>query len=175
MVDAIIVGVSVVAAFGLSQSPLLDTIISFSGKLYILQSFCAGLFFTSVFTTAPAITVLAKLGVAHTPAIVALIGALGSLLGDLIIFHFVRTRVSSDISYLLSKAKTRRVRHLFARPFARLSLGFLGALVVASPLPDELGLALLGLSGIQTRWFVSVSYIFNAAGIYAIALIARAL
>jgi hypothetical protein len=171
--DALIVVLSVLFAFAIAQSSLIDLALSTSGPLYILQSFVAGLFFTSVFTTAPAIAILAKLGTGHPVMTVAMIGALGSLMGDLIIFMFVRTRVSSDVAYLLSKAKSRRFRHLLDRPFARLSLGFLGALVIASPLPDELGVGLLGLSGIKARLFAPVSYVFNAIGIALIVLIAR--
>jgi uncharacterized membrane protein YdjX (TVP38/TMEM64 family) len=169
--DALIVIASVIVAVLIAKSSLIDVVTTGQGTLYILQSFVAGLFFTSAFTTAPAIAILAKLGSAHHPAIVALVGALGSVAGDLIIFYFIRTRVSSDVSFLLSKAKTRRIKHFFERPFARFSLAAVGALVIASPLPDEIGLAMMGLSGMKIRFFVLISYIFNAVGIYAIGVL----
>lgn len=51
----------------------------------------------------------------------------------------------------------------------------LGALIIASPLPDELGISLLGFSKMKTVWFVPVSYVFNGIGILLIGAVARAL
>lgn len=50
---------------------------------------------------------------------------------------------------------------------------FLGALVISSPLPDELGLAMMGLSKAKMSTLIPVSLIFNSLGILAIALVAR--
>jgi hypothetical protein len=43
-----------------------------------------------------------------------------------------------------------------------------GALVIASPLPDELGITLLGIARLRNWQFVVLSFIFNFAGIFAI-------
>jgi len=47
--------------------------------------------------------------------------------------------------------------------------------VVASPIPDELGLAMMGLSKMRTSLFVPVSLVMNSAGILLVGLVARAL
>src|SRR3990167_7131268 len=51
----------------------------------------------------------------------------------------------------------------------------LGAVIIASPLPDELGLIMMGLSHIRTATFIVLSFMMNAAGIFAIATAAQAL
>jgi len=173
--DGLIILASIIVAIGLSQSPYIETLVSWSKGCYAVASFAAGIFFTSAFTTAPAIAVLAKLTLTYNPFVVALFGATGALLGDLIIFSFIKNHIREDIAYFLSKAKSKRIRHILEHRFARWSLAFLGAIVIASPLPDELGLALMGLSNVRTSRFALVSFSFNAIGILFIAFIARSI
>ena len=51
----------------------------------------------------------------------------------------------------------------------------LGALIIASPLPDELGLAMMGVARIKLRVLIPISLVLNFAGIVLIGLIANAL
>ena len=48
-----------------------------------------------------------------------------------------------------------------------------GALLIASPLPDELGIALLGFSKVSTRYFAILSFVFNFLGILGIGFTAH--
>lgn len=173
--DAAIICTSLIAAYFVMKSPLVDHIARLPSGWYLLTTFLAGLFFTSVFTTAPAIAVLAKLGAVHNPFIVAAIGGMGALVGDFVIFRFLKDHLSSNIVMLIeTKGKGEgRLAHLFHKRFFRWSLAFIGALIIASPFPDELGLALMGLSEISTKRFAAISFTFNAFGILVIAFIAR--
>jgi hypothetical protein len=74
---------------------------------------------------------------------------------------------------LLKLRKRKRLRQLLEGRGFRWLTFFAGGLVIASPLPDELGISLLGLSRVRIRWFVVVSYAFNFLGILLIALAAR--
>ena len=49
----------------------------------------------------------------------------------------------------------------------------LGTLVIASPLPDELGVAMLGLAKTDKKSFLIISYLGNFLGILAIGGVAR--
>ena len=51
---------------------------------------------------------------------------------------------------------------------------FIGALIVASPLPDELGLTMMGLSKMKTSLFIPLSFLLNFFGIMTVGLIAKA-
>ena len=171
--DAAIVAVSVLCAWAIAESPIIDRFIFSLDGFYVLNSFVVGLFFTSVFTTAPAIVFITKLAHIYPPYALALVGGLGALIGDFIIFNFIKGHISEDVSYLFSKSMSRRMRHIFEYRFVRWSMAFLGALVSASPLPDELGLTLMGLSKISVTRFALISYTFNTIGIFVIASIAR--
>ncbi len=172
--DGVIVVVSILVAWTIAQNSFIDRLIFSLDGFYVLNSFVVGLFFTSVFTTAPAMVFIVKLAHIYPPHILALVGGLGALIGDLIIFNFIKGHIAEDVSYLFSKAKSRRMRHLFEYRFVRWSMAFLGALIIASPLPDELGLTLMGLSRISLLRFALISYTFNTIGIFVIASIARA-
>lgn len=171
--DIVIVLITIVFAIYISEIGAVDYMLGFFGSHYILASFVAGIFFTSVFTTAPAIAFLAILGGAHDPITVALVGGLGALIGDLIIFKFFKKNVSADIDYAITKTKSKRLAHLLRNKAFKWFITSVGALVIASPLPDELGLALMGLSKVPLHIFVPISFSMNALGIFVIALIAR--
>lgn len=173
LVDLCIIAASIFVAGFFAQSDLIRSLVVANKSLYLLNSFIAGLFFTSVFTTAPAMVALGGLSALYPLFSVALIGALGALIGDLVIFSFIKGHISEDIAYLLSHAKSRRLKHLFRYRFIRWSLAIVGALIIASPLPDELGLTLMGLSRMSTARFMAISYIFNFLGILAIGFVAR--
>ncbi|OGG78335.1 hypothetical protein A3A36_01445 [Candidatus Kaiserbacteria bacterium RIFCSPLOWO2_01_FULL_52_12b] len=52
---------------------------------------------------------------------------------------------------------------------------FVGALIIASPLPDEAGLAMMGLSKMKTSVFIPISFALNFLGILAIGIFAKEL
>jgi uncharacterized membrane protein YdjX (TVP38/TMEM64 family) len=50
---------------------------------------------------------------------------------------------------------------------------FLGALIIASPVPDEIGVSILGLTKIRYWQFFMVTFILNALGIFLIVTAAK--
>jgi hypothetical protein len=175
--DLLIVAISVTAAVMLAQSGALERLLLWVELPLPLESALAGLFFTSVFTTAPAMVALGELA-QHGGSLlsVALFGALGALIGDLVIFRFVRDRLVAHATALVDcEGPMGRLCTLSeVRLFRYLSL-FLGGVIIASPLPDELGLTFFGLSRVRTRYFIPLSFAFNFLGIVLIGVVARAL
>ncbi len=175
MRDLAIVVLSIALAVIIVKTETLTDILTTTQEIKFLGAFIAGLFFTSIFTTAPATVVLAEIAQTNSIFAIALIGGLGALIGDLIIFRFVKDRLSEDFNYLIKQSKSKRLGHLFRLRFFRWLFAFLGALVIASPLPDELGLFFMGLSKIKTKWFIPLSFLLNSAGILVIGFIAKAI
>ena len=180
LLDACIITMSLVAGIMLARSNFVEQAsLVFQGFVY-LASFIAGLFFTSVFTIAPATVVLGELALSNSVFPVAAFGALGAMIGDLIIFYFVRSHASADLEYIVKSIKWRERfwffrGRLFKLKFMRFILPVAGALVIASPLPDEIGMAMLGLSKLKTSVVMLLSFSFNYLGILLVALAARAL
>ena len=171
--DFAIVILSIFVALFIVESGIMRNILSASSAHW-LESFIAGIFFTSVFTTAPAIVVLAEIAANDAILVTAFWGALGALAGDFLIFHFVRDRLAEDLMDFIKKGHPRLKAIARSRAYKRF-LPFLGALIIASPFPDELGLIMLGASHIEPKKFVVISFVFNFLGILAIALVSRAL
>jgi membrane protein DedA with SNARE-associated domain len=105
----------------------------------------------------------------------AVVGGVGAMLGDLVIFRFVKNSLANDFAVLMRHGAPKRLTAVFRLKFFRWFIAFLGALVIASPLPDELGLAMMGLTKVKTAVFLPLSFVFNAIGILIIGLVARSL
>jgi pheromone shutdown protein TraB len=171
--DAALIALSVVLAVVLVRTRALEGVVAVSRGSEALGAFVAGLFFTSAFTTAPAIVALGEVAKAQSPFVTAAIGALGASVSDALLFGFVKNHLVARMLDLLKLRKRKRLRQLLEGRAFRWLTFFAGGLVIASPLPDELGISLLGLSRVRIRWFVVVSYAFNFLGILLIALAAR--
>lgn len=174
--DVFIIAVSIGIAVLLVKTEILTSILLSTRELEFAGSFIAGLFFTSIFTTAPAIATLGEIARHNSIITAALFGALGAVIGDLIILRFIRDRFSEHVVELVShRTIWRRMRTLFKLKLFRWASFFVGGLIIASPLPDELGISILGFSKIKTSWFIPLSFLFNFIGIVLIGLAARAI
>ena len=97
---------------------------------------------------------------------VAFFGALGAVLGDLLIFKFLRDHLDRDVVFLLKgSSRLRRLKALFHLKLFRWVSFFIGGLILATPLPDELGLAVMGLSKTRTWVFAFISFAFKFVSI----------
>jgi hypothetical protein len=173
--DLGIICLSILIAVILAKTGAIKELLTATKEAEIIGSFLAGIFFTSMFTTAPATVALAEIAQSNSILLVAIFGGLGALLGDLIIFRFIKDHISEDITYLINKSKSKRLVSVFHLRSFKWLVPFLGALVVASPLPDEIGLTMMGLSKMKMALFVPLSFLLNSAGILIIGLIAKML
>lgn len=171
--DLAIIVLSVIVAVLLVQSHTIDSFLAASREFGHIGSFIAGIFFTSIFTTAPAIATLGEIAQNQGVVETALWASLGSVVGDMIIFRFVKDRMADHLAEILPhKRGLRRFTRLLKFRFFRYLTFFVGGLIIASPLPDELGVSLLGLSKMKEVYFVPLSFVFNFLGIAVIGMIA---
>lgn len=171
-----IVALSVLIAVIFATTDILTKILASAQELKFLGSFIAGAFFTSVFTVAPAAVALGKIAQANSLFQVAIFGAAGAVVGDSIIFRFVRDRLSEHLAELTKhRGAWKKIGMLFKLKSFRWLAFFVGGLIIASPLPDEIGVSLMGFSKMKTLWFIPISFLFNFAGILLIAIAAKAI
>ncbi len=173
--DATIIALGIFFVVFLEKSGAVERFLDLTRGFFPVVSFVAGIFFTSIFTTAFATVVLAEISQDYSLILTALFGGAGALLGDYIIFRFVRDTLLEDIRGLLAISHADRFTEIFRLHLFRFLAPFIGAVIIASPLPDELGVALLGLSEMSTKKFAVFSFVLNAAGIFIIGGIARAI
>lgn len=173
-IDIGIIVLSIIVAIIFIKTGVIEEILKQTRDLWFLDSFIAGMFFTSIFTTIPAIVALGEIAQSsQSVLLVAIFGGLGALCGDLIIFRFMRDRFGEDIIRLIRNSGNGWLRSIVRLKSFRWLTFSLGAMVIASPLPDELGLTMMGFSKTKTSLFVPVSFVFNFLGILAISLVAK--
>lgn len=166
--DILLVLVSIVVAIILLKTNSFDKLLNSTQEIKLFGNFLAGIFFTSLFSIAPASVALVK--ISHTtPALtVALFGGLGAMIGDLLLFLFLKNSLVEDITDMINRSRFHRFLSIFKFRIFRWLVPLMGALVIISPLPDELGLAMMGFSRISIAVLLPVSFILNFLGILLI-------
>ena len=148
----------------MSRFGVFDFILGWSVNARLFGAFIIGVFYTSVLTTGPATAGLAELMSVNSPVVVALLGAGGAVVGDALLL-FLERGVEKDIP----------MPKFLSNPAFRVLGPLIGFLVIASPLPDEIGLAMMGVSRLKPRVFVLLSYTANFIGILGIGTLVKLL
>lgn len=164
--------VSLLALWYFADSPTLKYAIATLGNWSYVGAIITGIFFVSTFTVAPAIIVLYRLAETLNPIEIALLTGFGALIGDLVLYRFLKDRVFEEIKPLMMKLGGSYITALFKTPFFAWMLPIIGSLIIASPLPDETGVAILGASKLKKWQFLLLSFILNATGIFIIVTVA---
>lgn len=171
--DVAILVLSVFAAIAIARSGVIHDLSGALGHSSVIPVFIAGLFFTSMFTIAPASIVLAEFGQTMGIWEVAVWGALGSVVGDMLIFLFMKNEVSDDLELVIRSKYFRKITRWSHFGFMRWILPLVGGLIIASPIPDEFGLALMGFSRIKTAYVIPIVFVMNMLGVWAIVVFGR--
>jgi uncharacterized membrane protein YdjX (TVP38/TMEM64 family) len=164
--------ISVVVAIILTRIPIIRDSLLHLGKLKYLGAFLGGLLFVSTFTIPIGAMILITLAKSLSPILLILIAGIGAVLGDLIIFQLVKNSIQEEIEpvydeveKLVGKNHLRKILH--TKYFAW-TLPVVGTLILVSPLPDELGLSLMGISKISTKKFLAVAWFSHTIGIFLV-------
>lgn len=154
---------------GTSEYPklFLDQLLPFK----LLAVFGAGMLYASFLTAPLSVAFLVVLAGYVNPWQMALFGGLGAMTTDVLIIRTLRRLFG-----LAQQVSSSRIFRQAEKVFRALHLDFLalvaGAVIVASPLPDELGLLLIGASRLSSVQLVLLTFCLNSLGIWAIAYFA---
>src|SRR3989338_9959631 len=143
MRDAGIVAFGILLAVIMAKTGAVNDILMSASGLRFLGSFIAGLFFVSIFTAVPAAVVLAELAGTGSAFEVALIGSLGALAGDMLILRFVERSLLRDLRYVIKRIRGDTLVSVFHLKLFSWIVPLAGAIILASPLPDEIGIAMM--------------------------------
>ena len=169
----LVIALTVVVAVLLVQTGIVEMILrELDGGIWA-ANFLGGFFFTSIFTTAIAVVVLGEIAQEQSVLLTAVIGGVGAMIGDFVIFRFMRDHFAADLDGFLKARRLRRWKLLIHGRYFRWFFLLIGAVIIASPLPDELGLTLMGLSRMRISTFLLISFVMNSLGIFVIGLVAR--
>lgn len=174
--DGLVIGASILIGLAIYNWQLGENFLStITGVNFALGSFVVGIAFASTFTVASAASIFAILAQTHDIFLMAIFGGLGALVGDSLIFKFLRDDLLADFEYLeqhFPKKTARRIIH------SKMTLWFapiVAALLIASPLPDEIGILMLAGLRLKYKHFLLISIFLNTLGIFMVGLAARIL
>lgn len=125
-----------------------------------------GIFSVNFITAVPAYTFFHKIVTPDNFALVLLGLALGSVIGDTLIFNFIKFRIVENIIRIFKTNEKVSKIIKTRKQYIRLILVFLGGLIIMSPFPDEIALLLMGFSRIKNLYFIPISLILNLLGNY---------
>jgi hypothetical protein len=129
----------------------------------------AGILFTYGFTAAPATIFLILLAQNQNIILSAFIGGIGAMIGDYLIFKLIRHSFHDEIEKLRNEKIMKHISKKSPSLVKKYFLPVIAGFIIASPLPDEMGVALLATSKIiSSRMFFIISFLLNTTGIFII-------
>ncbi len=162
---------SLIIASLILTSEFVKNILNNLGEYGHIGTLIAGSLYSDMFTTGPATAILLLLSSGQNIFIFATLGAFGAMFSDYVLFkifgRFSRnTNLRIDHKFRLSPHMAKLMRKF--GPVAAF-------LIILSPLPDELALAILGLLKYPDRVVLPLSFAANWLGIFLIGLAGRAI
>lgn len=154
----------------LLDSVIVQTLLQDIINLGYFGMILTGILFVSFFTAAPAVALLLSFADSYNPLIVALVGGFGAMIGDFIILRFAEDQIGHELMPVAKKMKLIGFNNLLHKKRFKLITTTVGAIVIASPFPDETGIALLGLSRISSPQLLLLTFALNSAGILVLIL-----
>lgn len=155
--NTILVLLSFVFVFHLIRSNADHQLVAQLSEWGIVGVFLTGVFFVSSFTVAPAAVILYQMAQVMDPYQVTFFGGLGGIVGDYILFRILKDGLYKELKPLFNKlSRKAHLNNLIHTPFFGWITPLLGAAIIVSPLPDEAGITMLGISKLSTRQFLMI-------------------
>ena len=139
------------------------------GEFSYFGIFIAGILFSFGFTTPFAVGFFLTVQPENV-FVAAIVGGCGALISDLLIFNMIHFSFMDEFKRLENTPTFRSFRKSFSfKPLIKLKIYFLyifAGLIIASPLPDEVGVSMLaGLTSIRISSLAMLSFVMNTLGI----------
>lgn len=163
-----ILALTIVATVLLFRNESVHSFLLSLGSFGYLSAFLAGAMFVSIFTAAIGAVMILVLAEGLSAVELGLIAGAGAVLTDFLIFKFIKDNLLREIVPIYDDLGGGHLTKLLHTKYFSWTLPVIGATIIASPLPDEIGVSLLGLSKMPTWKFLIISFILNAVGIFLI-------
>lgn len=143
------------------------------GDLGYVSALFGGMLFAFGFGAPFGVAILATIADDVNILVGAAIGGFGALVTDYLLFKFIRLTFNDEIarfknSKMFGLFQGLLIRRIPPKVSFYISIGIAG-IVIASPLPDEVGVAMLaGLTTVRERTFAMISFVLNTLGILVV-------
>ena len=132
----------------------------------LVAAFFAGAVFVFAFTAPLAAAVLLILCQKFPLIQVGLIASLGAVISDFTIFRFIKDGISEELEPIYENVKIGHLKRAFRIKKYRWLSPIIGALLIFTPLPHNVGMGMIGSSKLKGYKFLALSLITNIVGIF---------
>lgn len=160
--------IGIILAISLSRYENFHSFLLGLGGFGYIGAFFAGILFVSTFTVATGIVILLVLAESLSPWEIGVIAGLGAVVGDFTIFRFIKDNLISEIAPIYNNLGGDHITKILHTKYFIWTLPVIGAILIASPFPDEIGVSLMGVAKMKTYQFLVLSFILNAMGIFIV-------
>lgn len=163
---------AVVLAYYLFNIPNISAMVSNLNNDNYVEILLAGFFFSFGFSTPFSIGFFAVSQPTNL-LLAAFIGGASAMVGDLVIFRLIKFSFLDEFNKLKKEGAVEKIRKIAGNHIPTLMKHYLlyifAGIVIASPLPDEIGISMLaGLTTISQKKLALMSFLFNSLGIFII-------
>lgn len=143
------------------------------GDLGYISAFFGGMLFAFGFGAPFGVALLLTIADDVNLLIAGIVGGFGALLSDYLLFRFIRVTFADEIERMRCSRSFGFINGFVKRTLPPRAVHYvlagIAGLVIASPLPDEIGVTILaGLANVSEKAFVVISFSLNTIGILAI-------
>lgn len=167
--------VSVIFSIFLSRYELFNTFLLNLGNWGYIGAFFGGILFVSTFTVATGAVILLILAERLSPIELGIIAGFGGVVGDFMIFRFVKDGLLKEVTPIYNRLGGRHLTRMLQAKYFRWILRIIGAIIVASPFPDEIGVSLMGITKIKTYQFLLLVFVLDTVGVFLFIVAAKAI
>jgi uncharacterized membrane protein YdjX (TVP38/TMEM64 family) len=161
---------SLIFAFFLGRHEPFHQFLLNLGSFGYIGAFIAGVLFVSTFGFATGAITLLVLAEKLNIFELGIIAGAGGVLGDFLLFRFVKDRLIDEVAPIYEKIEGNHLHKILHTKHFRWMFPVIGAVITASPLPDELGVSLMGISKMKTWKFVIMAFILDFTSVVLILL-----
>lgn len=164
-----VLAISIGVAFFLSRHESFQTFLLNLGNFGYIGAFAAGILFVSTFTVATGAVILLVLAERLSPLEIGIVAGFGAVVGDVTIFRFIKDTLTQELQSIYDHIDgDHHFTKVLHSKYFSWTLPVIGAIIIASPFPDEIGVSLMGIAKMKTYQFLLVSFILNAIGIFLV-------
>src|SRR3989344_8716951 len=160
---------SILFALFLSRHEAFHTFLLHLGNFGYVGVFIAGILFVSTFTVATGAIIILVLAETLSPIEIGIIAGLGAVVGDFTIFRLIKDSLTQELESIYDHIDgDHHFKKVLHSKYFSWTLPVIGAVIIASPFPDEIGVSLMGISKMKTYQFLLISFVLNAIGIFLV-------
>jgi len=161
-----LVFISILLAIFLSRFNFFNQALFNLRHIPFLGSFLAGILYVSTSTAALGILIIYDLSKTLSPIELAIVVGLGASFADFAIFRFFKNGLLEEITPIYNRLGGKHISELMKHRYFRWSLPIIGAIIIASPFPDEIGISLMGLTKIKNYQFILLCLALDISGVF---------